>query len=292
MQVILAETMGMCFGVRDAVAAALEHPRPHELTVLGELVHNPSILARLERAGVRRVDGPGSPVHTPAVMVTAHGVSDHVRRELSAGGREVLDGTCPLVRHAHEALRLLVSAGFFPVVIGQAEHVEVRGLVGDLQEYAVVHSEDDLDVLAGRPRLGLISQTTQPPARVARIVAAIRDRFPEAEVRHRDTVCRPTRDRQAAAEHLGRTCDVVIVVGGRNSSNSRHLRATAAGCGARAYLVEGPRELEPQWFRDVGRVGLTAGTSTPDEAILAVHAAILQLGASTPSSNRAQEVPA
>src|SRR3569623_446629 len=138
MKVHLADAYGMCFGVRDAIHLAMTSPHRHELTVLGDLVHNPRVLERLRAAGARPAPGLDSPVETPHVLVTAHGASDAAVAALRARGLNVLEATCPLVRHAHRSLARLVANGYFPVIIGSAAHAEVRGVTGDLMEYAVL----------------------------------------------------------------------------------------------------------------------------------------------------------
>jgi 4-hydroxy-3-methylbut-2-enyl diphosphate reductase len=277
MEVILADQMGMCFGVRDAVELALHAPEPSDLTILGELVHNAQVLQRLQEVGVRTAPSIDAPVTTSRVMITAHGAADSVIDGLRARGLEVEEATCPLVAHAHRSLQRLVADGYFPVVIGNPNHVEVRGLVGDLAEYAVVSSPEEVPQLAGRPRLGVVSQTTQPLDYVLGIVDRIRKTFPEAVVRFRDTVCQPTKERQTAARRLASRCDLIIVIGGRNSNNTRQLVRTCEAEGALAYQVQTAADLRPEWFAGVETVGLTAGTSTPDEVIESVHRALLQL---------------
>src|SRR5712692_4037521 len=276
MKVMRADSLGMCFGVRDAVAMALSSPHRSDLTILGELVHNTEILRRLGEAGVQSVPSVDAPVETSRVMITAHGAATTVIERLRARGLHVEEATCPLVTHAHRRLQRLVAQGYFPVVIGNPQHVEVRGLVGDLDEYAVISSEEELPRLAGRPRLGVVSQTTQPLEFVRQMVDRIRTAFPAAEVRFVDTVCQPTKERQSAARRLASLCPVVIVIGGRNSNNTRQLVRTCAMEGARAYQVESAADLRPEWFIDIDIVGLTAGTSTPDEGIQEVHDALLR----------------
>jgi 4-hydroxy-3-methylbut-2-enyl diphosphate reductase len=278
MNVILAESYGMCFGVRDAVKLALQSPHHADLTVLGELVHNPEVLRRLREAGIRSVASVDSPVETGRVMITAHGASDRVLARLRAGGLQVENATCPLVTHAHGRLLRLAAQGYFPVVIGRRDHVEVRGLVGDLDEYEVVQGPEEISRLAGHPRLGIVSQTTQPLDFARDMVDRIRAAFPQAEVRFCDTVCAPTKERQAAARRLAAACEVVVVVGGRESNNTRQLLLACGEEGARVYQVERASELREEWFAGVETVGLTAGTSTPDEVIEDVRRALLEIG--------------
>jgi 4-hydroxy-3-methylbut-2-enyl diphosphate reductase len=270
MQVLVAEHMGMCFGVRDAVDMALDLTRKGPVTILGDLVHNPDVVAEMDAAGAVRVKRPEQ-VQTQTVLLTAHGTSERVQLQLRQRELEIYDAVCPLVRRAHLALLKLVDEGRFPVVIGQAGHVEVRGLTDDLDEFAVVLGEEDLHQLEGRFRLGVVSQTTQPLEKVLAMVDAIRDRFPEADVRFIDTVCQPTKDRQAALRKLTAESDVVIVVGGPDSNNSRKLTELARKLGRPSYQVANAGELRREWFDGVNVVGLTAGTSTPTHVIEGVR---------------------
>src|SRR5438128_1766875 len=276
MKVMMADSLGMCFGVRDAVAMALTSPHRSDLTILGELVHNTEILRRLREAGIQSVPSIDTPVETSRVMITAHGAATGVVERLRARGLRVEEATCPLVAHAHRQLQRLVAQGYFPVVIGHPHHVEVRGLVGDLDEYAVISSEEEVPRLAGRPRLGVVSQTTQPLEFVLQTVDRIRTAFPEADVRFVDTVCQPTKERQSAARRLASLCPVVIVIGGRNSNNTRQLVRTCEAEGTRAHQVETAADLRQESFIDIDTVGLTAGTSTPDAVIQEVHDALLR----------------
>jgi 4-hydroxy-3-methylbut-2-enyl diphosphate reductase len=270
MEVRMAEHMGMCFGVRDAIDMALDLTRRGPITILGDLVHNPDVVAEMDAAGAVRAHRPED-VYTPVVLLTAHGTADRVKLRLVEEGREIHDAACPLVKRVHLALEKLRSEGRHPVVIGKVDHVEVRGLVGDLDDYTVILDEDDLDRLEGRDRLGVVAQTTQPLEKVLRLVEALQARFPEANVRFIDTVCQPTKDRQEALRQLVRESEVVVVVGGPDSNNSRKLTELARKLGRPSYQVAGAGELRPEWFRGVHVVGLTAGTSTPDNIIAEVR---------------------
>lgn len=266
MDVVLAREMGMCFGVEDAIALAHTLARQGPLTILGDLVHNEQVLALLGRSGVASVTDPGV-VRTARVLITAHGVSDRLKRDLVARGLAVSDATCPLVARAHNALTSLVREGRHPVVIGKAGHVEVRGLVGDHPDHTVLETEADVDRLTGRDRIGIVAQTTQPIGWVLSLVGLIRRRFPRADVRFADTVCQPTKARQEALRDLVRRVRVVVVVGGRYSNNTHRLADQIRALGALAHTVQTASDLEPSWFVGVERVGLTAGTSTPREEI-------------------------
>jgi len=276
MRVIQAEHLGMCFGVRDAIALARARARQGPLTILGELVHNPAVLQNLREQGIR-IEADPARVQTRSAMITAHGASQRALAQARAHGLEVFEGTCPLVRHAHDAVARLVAAGFHPVIIGRRGHAEVRGLTEDLAEFDIVETEADVQQIAFREKFGVASQTTQPIERVRKLVDGLRRQFPESEVRFADTVCQPTKLRQRAAEELAAKSEVVIVIGGRNSNNTRELAATCAKFCARVHQVEGPDDLDPSWFKNAETAGVTAGTSTPDHAIQAVLNAIHRL---------------
>jgi 4-hydroxy-3-methylbut-2-enyl diphosphate reductase len=204
MKIIRAKALGMCFGVRDAIDLARRKADRAPLTILGDLVHNETVMADLRVRGVR-VGNRLEEIRTPEVMITAHGASQNAIRRARADGFAVTEATCPLVHFAHHAAAKLVAEGYYPVVIGQRNHVEVRGVTEDLAEHSVILNAEDVANLPERPRYGIIAQTTQPVDRVCRLVALVQLRFPKAEVRYVDTVCRPTKQRQEAAVSLARS---------------------------------------------------------------------------------------
>ncbi len=273
MKILRAEHLGMCFGVRDAIALALEQAQARPLTILGDLVHNETVLAELRARNIR-IQNDAREVATETVMITAHGASERKLGAVRERGLNVLEATCPLVTVAHRAVAKLVRDGFHPVIIGKRDHVEVRGLTEDLAEYDVVLSEDDVLQLAERPRLGLAAQTTQPIDKVRHLVGLIRKRFPNSEVRFVDTVCQPTKQRQHAAVELAQQCEVVIVIGGAHSNNTRELVATCARYCSRVHHVQTAADLQTAWFEGAQSVGITAGTSTPDLVIGEVERSI------------------
>ncbi|HZV35335.1 MAG TPA: 4-hydroxy-3-methylbut-2-enyl diphosphate reductase [Verrucomicrobiae bacterium] len=274
MKIIRAEHLGMCFGVRDAIALAKSNHAP--LTILGDLVHNETVLSDLRARGIQ-IKQKADEVSTRDVMITAHGASERAVNEIKKRGLNVLEATCPLVRFAHDTVAELAAAGFHPVIIGKRDHVEVRGLTGDLDAFDVVLNEADVMKLPERARYGVAAQTTQPIEKVERWVAAIKERFPRSEVRFVDTVCRPTKQRQAAAVELAQRSDVVIVIGGAHSNNTHELAATCRRHCARVHHVQDAGGLRKEWFEGARTVGITAGTSTPDSTIDAVEAWLNQL---------------
>lgn len=270
MKIIRAEHLGMCFGVKDAITLALKTARQEPLTILGDLVHNETVLAELRAWGVRLGQSPAE-VTTRTVMITAHGASKRRIGETRNRGLNVLEATCPLVHVAHRSLAKLVDEGFHPVIIGKRDHVEVRGMTEDLEQFDVVLCADDVANLRAQARFGVVAQTTQPIEKVRLLAQCIRDRFPNSEVRFVDTVCQPTKQRQGAAVELAQKCDVVIVIGGLHSNNTHELVRTCARFCARVHHVQTADDLHADWFLADDVVGLTAGTSTPDDVIAEVE---------------------
>ncbi len=277
MQVSRARHMGMCFGVKRAIVRALAAAEREPLTVLGDLVHNETVLATLRARGIRTCTEIGD-IDTGTVMITAHGASERRVAQLRALGLRVLNATCPLVRAAHLAVGVLVSDGCHPVIVGQAGHVEVRGLTEDLDACDVVLADEDVQGVLERRRFGILAQTTQPVERVYRIAALIRRRFPQSDVEMMNTVCLPTRLRQQSAEDLARQADVMLVVGGARSNNTRELVATCRRHCARVFHVQAAANVRAEWLEGAKVTGITAGTSTPDQVIDDVEAVVRALG--------------
>jgi len=280
LRIIRAQHLGMCFGVRDAIALAHEHAATAPLTILGDLVHNATVSAELRRRGIA-IAQDLTQVQTSTVMVTAHGTSERTLAKTRALGFQVVEATCPLVHVAHKAVRALVRDGYHPVIVGQRGHVEVRGLTGDLDAFDIVLDDDDVLALQPHPRIGIAAQTTQSIVKVRHIVDLIKRRFPESLVRFIDTICRPTKDRQSAAVDLARQSDVVIVIGGANSNNTRELVKSCARLCVRVHHVQTEVDLQPDWFDGAGTVGITAGTSTPDDIVDRVEGRIRELAGAT-----------
>jgi 4-hydroxy-3-methylbut-2-enyl diphosphate reductase len=284
----------MCFGVRDAIALAIEQAATQPLTILGDLVHNETVLSELRARGIQIAQQPGG-VTTKSVMITAHGASEKSMSRAREKGLAVLEATCPLVRVAHRAVAKLVREGYHPVIIGKRDHVEVRGLTEDLDKFDVVLTEANVFEIQEHPRLGIAAQTTQPTDRVRYLVGLIRWRFPHSEVRFVDTICQPTKQRQNAALELAQQSDVVIVIGGAHSNNTHELVKTCSRHCARVFHVQTAEDLRREWFADAQTVGITAGTSTPDSVIVAVEQWLLghasKISSAFPSSNAEDCLP-
>ena len=275
--------MGMCFGVRDALKVIDEIGDPRGVTILGQLVHNEIVLDDLKTRGFAMRNEPTSDRTAGIVpgdgrlLITAHGISDRQRQLLESAGKTLIDTTCPLVLRAHQAAQSLQAQGYHVLVIGRKAHVEVQGIIGDLTSVDVIESELDVRDY-GRPRLGVLCQTTVTEHHAAAIRSAIAARNPAAEIRYVDTICLPTKEHQRSLERLLERVDAVVVVGGRNSNNTRELVDLCRQRGRPVVHVQSASELDPAWFKGFATIGLTAGTSTLDRTIDEVHRALIWIG--------------
>ncbi|MEC7921954.1 MAG: 4-hydroxy-3-methylbut-2-enyl diphosphate reductase [Planctomycetota bacterium] len=277
MKVTVAKALGTCFGVQDAIDLAMDEAYRDKLTIIGQLVHNPQVVEDLRIRGVHIVDKLDENISTANVMITAHGAPDSMHENARKMGYNVIDASCPLVLRVHKAIAGFVREGFHPVVIGQASHVEVKGITGDLDDYTIIANEDEISSLAQYKKIGIVSQTTQQIQHVKSLIEKIHETYPEMEIRFQDTVCQPTKDRQVAARELTSEVDLMIVIGGYNSSNTKKLKMVCDESGVEAFHIERASQLSPEMFEGREHVGITAGTSTPREVIEEVYLAILSM---------------
>lgn len=281
MKVSLANALGTCFGVQDAINLAMTPDFGADLTIVGQLVHNPQVNESLKKNGVSLVNDIDAmdQIKTKKVMITAHGAAETTKKKLSDAGHTVFDASCPLVMRVHKTIKSMVQKDYFPVVIGQQDHVEVKGIVGDLEDFLVINNVRDLEKIeqAGKRRLGIVSQTTLQVEKAEHLVSKIRNLECVDEVYFVNTICQPTRDRQIAVRDLADQVDIMIVIGGYNSSNTKKLVQVCEEKNIQAYHIESFSQLEGDWFHNKNHVGITAGTSTPEYVINEVHEAILKI---------------
>jgi len=281
MKVSLASALGTCFGVEDAINMAMTPEFGANLTIVGQLVHNPQINESLKKNGVSLVNNIDAidQIKTKKVMITAHGAAQKTKDKLEGAGFTVYDASCPLVMRVHKTIQSMVTKGYFPVVIGQQDHVEVKGIVGDLEDYLVISGEKDIKKIkiAGKRKLGIVSQTTLQVEKVEHLISKIRGKNYVDEVYFVNTICQPTRDRQVAVRDLAEQVDLMIVIGGYNSSNTKKLVQVCNEKNIEAHHIESFSQLEKNWFYYKKHVGITAGTSTPEHVINETHKAILQI---------------
>jgi len=286
-EILRAKSAGFCFGVERILKMAEEllAQKDGPVYCLGELIHNPQEVQRIERMGMKFIDGPEElpqlqPGEHGKVLIRAHGVSPKVKGEIQSHGYEAVDGTCPLVTIPHRFARELVEAGYRLVIMGHRQHPEIQGILGEVEgmggQVDVVSGWGEIDQLnlKASDRVGLISQTTHPYARFAELISAVLEKV--LEVRAYNTICYATFERQDAIRELAPQVDVVIVVGGRQSSNTNRLVEIASEYTS-CYHVEDASELKAEWFEGVRRVGISAGASTPERAIREVSQRIRTL---------------
>ncbi|HEX6030730.1 MAG TPA: 4-hydroxy-3-methylbut-2-enyl diphosphate reductase [Tepidiformaceae bacterium] len=304
-QIIRATEMGFCMGVRRAVQIMQAEATPQNpVYSVGEIVHNPHVVRSLEAGGVNQLPGPDEidgdvgkatarQVSKGRVAITAHGVGERVTRELESSGLEIIDTTCPIVTRAQRYGQKFVRDGWHVLIFGDPGHKEVRGIMGwtmskDGASHATIVSHADIDHLrdlvdnfpGGFPnKIGVMAQTTHKMEDFAKFVSNLmllgRERNFEMHVVN--TLCHATTGQQEAAAELARQVDVMVVVGGKKSANTRHLKEVCEEQGTPAHHIEGPDELDPTWFTGMERIGLTAGASTPDYSIDEVETRLREL---------------
>ena len=284
MEVLLANPRGFCAGVDRAieiVERALQlHGAP--IYVRHEVVHNRFVVEDLRRKGAVFVEEINEVPEGATVIFSAHGVSQTVRQQARERGLRVFDATCPLVTKVHAEVSKTAEAGREVVMIGHAGHPEVEGTMGQVAHgiYLVETVEDVAKLEVKYPgNLGYVTQTTLSVDDARDIIEALRARFPDIVAPKKDDICYATQNRQDAVKRLAQQCDVMIVVGSPNSSNSNRLREVAANQGVPAYMVDQASELDPRWVAGKERVGLTAGASAPENVVQAVVARLKELGA-------------
>ncbi len=264
MDVKIARTAGFCWGVRrtvDQVMDVADHAgRP--VVTLGPIIHNPQAVARMQEKGVRTVNAIAEVEAGTTVVVRTHGAVKSEMEAAKARGFEVVDGTCPYVKYPQAMAQRLSRQGYHVVIVGDANHAEVKGVISYAEgPCTVVRPGAPVPDLPDK-KVAVIAQTTCIGADFERIVGALALRH--KEVRAVNTICSDTEERQDDARQLAREVDAVVVVGGKNSANTRHLAEICRAIQPRTWHVETEEELRPEWFRGCGTVGISAGASTPD----------------------------
>lgn len=259
----IAARAGVCYGVERALDMAHEAAQcaPTPVRTLGPLIHNPLVVSELSQAGVDMAEAVDD-IQSGTVIIRAHGVVPAVIDRARAAGINVLDATCPYVKRVHSSAQKLVREGYQLIVVGESGHPEVEGIVGHAGGQAhVVSTVDDLDGIDLARRVGVVVQTTQTIGTLQDIVSALIARA--EEVRVVNTICSATQERQKAARELAKRADVMVVIGGKNSGNTRRLAQICAENCERTHHIEDSSELDEAWFHTAGLIGITAGASTP-----------------------------
>jgi 4-hydroxy-3-methylbut-2-enyl diphosphate reductase len=273
-EVILADAAGFCFGVKRAlsltnkVLSEVDPATP--IYTLGPLIHNPQVVAQLEAKGVRALDRPGE-ASSGVVIVRSHGVAPKVMEELEELNHDVVDATCPFVQRAMRWAKQLSDEGYQVIIVGDRFHPEVQAILGYAGETAqVVSNPQEISTLPIASRVGVIAQTTQSVQNFKACVDELAGKV--EDLKTFDTICTATEQRQTSARELAAKVDVMVVIGGRNSANTKRLAELCQEQGTVTYHIETPDELQRQWFTGVQRAGVSAGASTPDWLIEGVLA--------------------
>lgn len=275
MRIIVAERAGFCFGVKRAAKMAFEAAEraEGEICSLGPIIHSPQLVARLEEEGVRvvkdveQIDGGG-------VIIRSHGVTAGEMEAIRRRGLKVIDATCPFVKKAQDYAALLAADGYDIVVVGEAEHPEVQGIVsyarGGKGMLAVVADREQAEAMIPKKtaRLGVVAQTTQEFENLRQIVDVCLER--SRELRVYNTICDATTVRQEEAKAIARQVDLMLVIGGFNSANTNRLAQICQAIQPRTHHIEVADEIDPAWFAGIETVGITAGASTPKWIVDAV----------------------
>jgi (E)-4-hydroxy-3-methyl-but-2-enyl pyrophosphate reductase len=290
-EVRIAKRTGFCYGVREAIDKAKEASAAGKAThTLGQVVHNEGVVRDLQDLGIQTVETLDDVDHGAAVVIRAHGVRPDVMERAESRGLEVIDGTCTWVIQEHRELTKLVEEGYTIVLLGTPKHAEVVGMLGFAPDAIVVDEEEEWEAAIPRKkRMALISQSTQPPWKFEKLAAFMVGRAHELKIVN--TVCPVTIRRQQDTMEAAKDVDLMVVVGGRSSANTKELTRLCEIAGTPAIQVEGVRDLtDPEVFASARVVGVTGGTSTPIEDLRDVAEHILEIAGTPDVQGRAAEL--
>ncbi len=265
----IAKTAGFCFGVKRALDLVEKESNLSDITILGSLIHNPIVIEGLKKRGVSFVDTLDEEISTKKLVITAHGMPSSVKQKAKEQGYEVIDATCPYVEKIHSIVKQLEKENKRICVIGKKDHIEVQGITHDLKEPTIIDCIDDIKdhshILKDKP-LGVVVQTTQEFDKATRIVSELMNITDDLDFY--DTICFETKSRQLDAKALAEKSDLMIVIGGLNSSNTKRLAEICERITETKY-IEHASELKDEWFTNskIKNIGITAGASTPDYCI-------------------------
>jgi (E)-4-hydroxy-3-methyl-but-2-enyl pyrophosphate reductase len=263
MKIHLAKSAGFCFGVRRAIDIALETAKAHRpVVMLGDIVHNDDVIRMITQAGIKKIKALG-PVRGQILLVRAHGTAVSTYRWAERLGYKVIDATCPMVKEIHKIAVDMEEKGYPVIVIGDKKHDEVHGILGQLKHKAIVVDGTTLPPAVRRlKKAAVVVQSTQNLNKVEELAKELARIIPD--IKFFNTVCGPTRAKQAEIRSLPLDNDVVIIIGSKRSANTRRLLEIAQSINPKSYLVENRLDMRPEWFRGAASVGVTAGASTPD----------------------------
>lgn len=269
MEVILADYLGFCYGVKRAIGIARDNASPDgKACTLGPIIHNPQMVERLKNEGVGTVNAL-SEMDEGTVIIRSHGVGPLLYDEAERRGLKLVDATCPHVKKAQLSAKSLVDEGYQVVIIGEKEHPEVKSIFEwSYGKAVIVETTDEARALPSYARLGVVCQTTFSSEKFRQIVMELLEK--SRQLRIERTICTATDQRQAAAIDLAQRVDMMLVIGGKNSANTTRL-AQLCATKCKTYHIETAQELQDEWFDKIEKIGITAGASTPDWIIKEVY---------------------
>ncbi|MCS7084097.1 MAG: 4-hydroxy-3-methylbut-2-enyl diphosphate reductase, partial [Aquificaceae bacterium] len=278
-KILVAKSAGFCFGVRRAINIAEKAVKSSQVVYsLGPIIHNPQEVKRLESAGLKPIENEFE-INPSKIVIRSHGISPQREAYLKNQGFEIVDATCPYVKAVHDAVQELCEDGYFIVLIGEKNHPEVLGTLGYLElsdcKGVVVESKEDLKQVLGKEKVGIVSQTTQSEQFFKEIVGEIA--LWTREVKVINTICNATSERQEGVIELAPKVDVMVIIGGKNSGNTRRLFEISKSLNPNSFHIETEEELKKEWFENISSIGITAGASTPDWLIERVIARLREL---------------
>lgn len=278
MKILMAKETGMCSGVRRALNIINKISHPKRVAIYGELVHNEEILRKISSRGFSiipagRLDQSGL---FENIVISAHGISDYEKAAIIAAKKKIIDTTCPLVKHLHDKAVKFKREGYFIVLIGKKDHVEVIGIIKDLLSFCIVEEPEDV-IIYEKEKIAVLSQTTMIYEKAFLIYEKVKNLNPKSEVIFSNTLCPSTKNRQDSLRSLINKIDILMVIGGKNSNNTRQLCKIAAEAGIEYKHIQCPEDINPRWFFSKSAVGITAGASTPDEAVIGVYEKIKEI---------------
>lgn len=274
-EMITAKRAGFCFGVKRAVNLAFKAAsKSKNVFTLGPLIHNPQVIERLRASGVNITDDINDR-NIGTLIIRTHGIPLELQKELSKKDYKIIDATCPFVKKAQQYAKLLCEEGYQVVLLGDCEHPEVKGLISYAGNNSVVLNSNYKSVKLQK-RIGVVVQTTQPPSLLKRFVGDILDKVEELKVFN--TICNSTALRLKETKEMASKVDLLIVAGGKNSANTTQLANLCQSLSVPTYHIETASELNKEWFRNISKVGITAGASTPEWIIHEIQERIKDIG--------------
>ncbi len=264
MKITIAENSGFCFGVKRALEEAKKLENKKNVYVLGKLIHNPQVVKGLEKKGIKSIENIDNLEKGSIVVVSAHGVPDKLIEKLKKEGFDVVDSTCPLVRKVHDITKGAETGGYKVIILGDKEHTEVKGIAGNLKDPVILSDISDTDSLDMEGKYCLVSQTTQNVEKFNKLIDELKILVKDLKVY--DTICIPTKQRQQSSVDLAKKSDLMLVLGGKISANTKKLAQRCSEF-TETHHIETEEELKKEWFKGKEHIGITAGASTPDYII-------------------------